>query len=106
VRELAELDRYVVLWERAAAFLGSTAKARSVARSIVLGLKLANFSHTDYLALSGEPADVYGVARVDGGWYVKLTVRSDAEQEDEMLFVISLHPAQEPIKTRGGMVNP
>jgi len=48
-------------------------------------------------------ADVYGVARDEGGWYLKLTI---IDEDGPEVLVISFHPLERPIKTNGGLVLP
>ncbi|OGQ81277.1 MAG: hypothetical protein A2289_04305 [Deltaproteobacteria bacterium RIFOXYA12_FULL_58_15] len=44
--------------------------------------------------------DIYGVHVEDQGWYLKLYV----DEEVPEVTVVSLHPLERAIKTRGGMV--
>ena len=46
--------------------------------------------------------DIYGVRTEEAGWYLKLCIDEDVSE----VTVVSLHPLERSIKTRGGVVKP
>ena len=67
----------------------------------IQSLRLTDFAHSSHLAV--HDADIYGVTANDHGWYLKLTV---VEELGKIVLVISFHPLDQPLRTRGGMVEP
>lgn len=104
VQELAQRNSYEVLWEKAGAYLGGAGEARTAAKKVMMELESSNYAHTVCLKLTGRPAGVYGVTLEDGGWYLKLTVEEleTDERPESKVVVISLHPVETPLETRGG----
>ncbi len=69
-------------------------------REVIVDLRLADFAHTAELDV--HVADVYGFLVGDHGWYLKLTVAEDGDGSS--VLVISGHPLERPLKTRGGWI--
>jgi len=65
-----------------------------------MGLMMSQYAET--VELTWDVADVYGV-QIDGeGWYLKIAI----DEEQPEVAVISFHPLERRLKTRGGWVNP
>lgn len=75
--------------ERAVAF------AHNAARS----LKPENYAHT-LLMPDGQVHDVYGLMIQEKGWYVKIEIHT----ADGQPGIVSCHPAEYDLVTRGGVV--
>jgi hypothetical protein len=83
---------------------GTQRAARAFAKSILSGLVEGAFSETIMQRFDQE-FDVYGVLEDGVVWYVKLCIDIDEEGE-EYVQVLSFHPAESPIKTKGGELKP
>ena len=101
VQALAKADEFVVGMTRAAAYFDDAVAARAAIASAIGALGPMAFAHTDQMP-SG-PFDVYGVRREDAGWYLKLAI---VHMQGRRLFVVSFHPLEFPLQTRGGTVQP
>jgi hypothetical protein len=100
VKDLAKKRRLFIQRTRALDFFTTLSEALQAARTTLLELELTNFAHT--VKMTYDVADVYGVLTEGEGWYLKLTID---DQEPEVV-VISLHPLERPLKTRGGILKP
>jgi hypothetical protein len=100
VKQLAAEGKLFVQRTRALDFFSSLKEALTVARKVLVELELPSFAYTEKLTY--DLADVYGVRIEDGGWYLKLTI----DEQVPEVAIISLHPLERPLKTRGGVVKP
>jgi hypothetical protein len=100
VKDLVEEGRLFIQRTRALDFFSTLSEALKAARVTLLELDVSNFAHT--LKMTYDVADVYGVMIEGESWYLKLTID---EQEPEVV-VISFHPLERPLKTRGGILKP
>ena len=100
IKDLAKEGRLFVQRTRALDFFATLGEALQTARTTLLDLEISNFAHT--VKMTYDVADVYGVVVEGEGWYLKLTID---EQEPEVV-VISFHPLERPLKTRGGILKP
>jgi hypothetical protein len=74
-------------------------QARRFARDAVLSLAADDFAHT-LLHGNGQLQDVYGKLIAEEGWYLKIEINvSDGEPG-----IVSCHPAEYDLGTRGGVV--
>jgi hypothetical protein len=94
-------DGRVALTHSACEFFASRTEALMRACAAIQSLRLTDFAHSSHLAV--HDADIYGVTADDHGWYLKLTV---VEELGKIVLVISFHPLDQPLRTRGGMVEP
>jgi hypothetical protein len=94
-------DGRVAVTHSACDLFPSRTEALVTVCAAIEGLRGTDFAHRSQLAL--HEADVYGVRIDDRGWYLKLTV---VEDRGQLVLVISFHPLEEPLRTRGGMVEP
>ena len=100
VRELASEGTYRVEGSENQHFV-SPKEARDFAKARLCALENAQFAKCE--RLTNDWADVYGLS-VDGcGWYLKLIV---FEEDDPRVLVVSLHPLEHRLNTRGGVVEP
>lgn len=98
VQALVGEQKFAVLKSRALDFFSTPREGRSAVAEAVASLTLKAFSHT---VQQRDVCDVYGVT-VDGhGWYLKLCI-----DEATKVLIISFHPAERPIQTKGGWVQP
>jgi hypothetical protein len=95
----AESGRLQVKRGRAANFFSSMGDALACARETILALSERNYAVTKHQA---DVCDVYGVKIEGDGWYLKLCIDESAPT----VVVVSLHPLDHPIRTRGGLINP
>jgi len=100
IKDLAKEGRLFIQRTRALDFFATLSEALQTARTTLLDLEISNFAHT--VKMTYDVADVYGVVVEGEGWYLKLTID---EQEPEVV-VISFHPLERPLKTRGGILKP
>ncbi len=93
-----------VYWSRAAAIIRelhkcSQREARQYAKDAVLTLTADDYAHsigTD----AGQVHDVYGLILQEEGWYLKIEIKVGNGRPG----IISCHPAEFDLQTRGGMV--
>jgi len=85
---------------RALDFFSSPREALATVKEVLVGLELGSFAHS--VKLTWDVADVYGVVIEEEGWYLKITV----DEEEPELVVISFHPLERPLRTRGGVIEP
>jgi hypothetical protein len=93
-----------VYWSRAAAVIRerykcSQREARQFAKDAVLSLTARDYAHsikTD----AGQVHDVYGLILEEEGWYLKIEIKGSNGRPG----IISCHPAEFDLQTRGGMV--
>jgi hypothetical protein len=100
VRELAASGQVFVQRSRALDSFDSLEEAFEAACQTLVGLTEDSFSHT--VDLTWDVADVYGVVREDGGWYLKICI----DEEEPEVAVISFHRLERPLRTRAGVVRP
>ncbi len=101
IRKLAARER-LVLTHAACDHFSTRGEALDWIHGVVADLRTENFAYT--VKLEVHTADVYGLV-VDGcGWYLKLTLEKDAR--GELVLVISCHPVEYPLVTRGGTIEP
>jgi len=74
-------------------------EARSFARKAVLSLEPSHYSESIEYQY-GTKVDVYGKILEAQGWYIKVSIESDARRA----YVHSCHLAMHPIETLGGTV--
>lgn len=75
-------------------------RAVDYATQVVLSLTPDDFAHTLKLP-DGQMHDVYGKVVGDEGWYVKIEIHPSDGQPG----IISCHPAEHALVTRGGVVH-
>jgi hypothetical protein len=93
-----------VYWSRAAAIIRKLLKcsqreARQYAKDAVLSLSVNDYAHsieTD----AGQVHDVYGLILQEEGWYLKIEIKAGSGRPG----IISCHPAEFDLQTRGGIV--
>ncbi len=100
VKELAANGKMILSATKALASFPTFEAATHAAATVIAGLHPGIFSET--LAQT-TMCDVYGVKWNSKGWYLKVTIDPDPEDE---LIVVSLHPLARPMKTNTGMVMP
>lgn len=101
IRSLAANER-LLLTHAACDYFPTRTEALDWAHGVVAELRPADFAHS--VQLEVHIADVYGVV-VDGcGWYLKLTVDSDAR--GALVLLISCHPVEYTLTTRLGSIEP
>jgi hypothetical protein len=100
VKDLVKKGRLFVQRTRALDFFPTLSEALQTARTTLLELKLTNFAHT--VKMTYDVADVYGVLVESDSWYLKLTI----DEHEPEVVVISFHPLERPLKTRGGILKP
>lgn len=77
----------------------SRERAVRFAKDAVLSLTSGNYAHT-LLLPDGQAHDVYGILLQEEGWYVKIEIHiGDGEPG-----IVSCHPAEYDLMTRGGVV--
>ena len=101
IKQLAA-DDHLLLTRRGCEYFETGAQAILEVKRLIANLTLGDFSQTAQLAK--HLADIYGIKRDGAGWYLKLTVIE--ADKDETLLVISFHPLEHPLQTRGGKVSP
>ena len=108
VRRLAAAGTFRLSIARArdplVAKFGSFPAARAFAKKALSALTESDFSETVVQRFDLK-LDVYG--RIENGvlWYIKLAIEIDGTGE-EIVLVLSFHPAERPIRTRGGELKP
>lgn len=93
-----------VYWSRATAIIQrsrrcSQREARQFAKDAVLSLTANDYAHsieTD----AGQVHDVYGLILQEEGWYLKIEIKVSNGRPG----IISCHPAEFDLQTRGGIV--
>ena len=100
VKALAAKGQLVLSRTRAVDFFETADVAVATAKQVIAGLTVSRFAET---LVQPARCDVYGVQVGEGGWYLKVTIDRDPQDE---LVVISLHPLEKPLKTNSGMVKP
>jgi hypothetical protein len=101
IRGLAARER-LVLTHAACDYFSTRSEALDWIHGVIAELRVADFAHS--VELEVHTADVYGVV-VDGcGWYLKLTLEMDAHEK--LVLVISCHPVEYSLVTRGGTIEP
>jgi hypothetical protein len=100
VKELAKARRFFVQRTRALDFFPSFQAARTAVLGVLLELEIGSYAHT--VQLTFDMADVYGIRVEDRGWYLKITI----DEQVPEVAVISFHPLERALKTRGGRVTP
>jgi hypothetical protein len=83
---------------------GTTIAARSFARDIIMSLAENAYAETIEQRF-GLLLDVYGVRAHEILWYIKLAIEVDSDGDD-LLLVVSFHPAEKSIRTKGGELKP
>ncbi len=101
IRRMVAQDEFFCAFGSAVAYFATPGEAREAVQEAVAALEETNFAET--VKLSTHVADVYGVPRDEGGWYLKLTI---IDEDGPEVLVISFHPLERPIKTNGGLVSP
>jgi UDP-galactopyranose mutase len=74
-------------------------EARAFARRAVLSLTADDYAHTVQTP-TGQVQDVYGKMIHAEGWYVKIEI----QMEDGQPGIVSCHPAEHDLVTKGGIV--
>ena len=100
IKELAAEDMFFVQRTRALDFFPTLQEARKTVQNTLSALELSQFSHT--VQLTYDVADVYGVTVEEAGWNLKITI----DEQVPEVAVISFHPLERPLRTRGGRVDP
>lgn len=100
VKTLAAEGKLIVLRTRALEFFPTLREALEEVKCAVLQLDEKQFACS--VKLTHDIADVYGVKRGCEGWYLKLTI----DDEGPEVVVISFHPLERPLRTRGGVLTP
>lgn len=100
VKQLAREGRLFLQRTRALDFFPTRQEAFRVVVEIIGALEVSMFAYTQKLTF--DTADVYAVRIEGAGWYLKLYI----DEEDPELTIISFHPLERPLKTRGGEVKP
>lgn len=77
----------------------SPQRARRVAKDVVLSLTEKDYAHSLEVR-DGQIHDVYGLVMVEAGWYVKIEIHV----RDGQPGIVSCHPAEFDLETRGGIV--
>jgi hypothetical protein len=92
----------VLVTQRVCAWFPTQSESLLTVSEVIATLSGSNFAHNAVLA--NHVADVYGVVLDDRGWYLKFSVTEDAE--GRAVVVISFHPLERALRTRGGVVIP
>ena len=100
IQQLATKRKLFIQRTRALDFFPTPMEAFSAAKEVLTTLEIKSFAQT--VKLTHDVADVYGVVIEQHGWYLKLTI----DETEPEVVVISFHPLERPLKTRGGMVKP
>lgn len=100
VKDLAAKGKMTLSATKALASFPSFDAAALAATTVIAGLHQGLFAET---LVQTTLCDVYGVRLNSKGWYLKVTIDSDPEEE---LIVVSLHPLARPLKSNTGMVMP
>lgn len=100
IQSFVREDKVFIQKTRALSFFPTRKDAYRTIKDVALSLSVSMFSHTQQLTY--DTADVYAV-RIDGaGWYMKLYIDESVPE----LTIISFHPLERPLRTRGGEVHP
>lgn len=100
VKELAASGKMIMTESKALASFPTFDAAAAAANAVIAGLHQGIFAET---LIQTTKCDVYGVKLNGKGWYLKVTIDHDPEEE---LIIVSLHPLARPLKTNTGMVMP
>ena len=100
VKALVAEGKFEVLYKRAAAFFETRHDARAAAEAFIRAVELRHYAGTKPLGI-GE-CDEYAMPVNGAGWYLKITI----DESMPGVVVVSLHPLEHPIRTRGGEVKP
>jgi hypothetical protein len=84
--------------------LGTTGAARAFAREVILTLTENDYAETVEQRF-GLALDVYGMRVEQILWFIKIAIELDTDGED-FLLVLSFHPAEKAIRTKGGKLEP
>ncbi len=101
IRSLAAQER-LLLTHAACDYFPTRTEALDWIHGVIAELRAVDFAHS--VELRAHLADVYGVVVDNCGWYIKLTVDSDAH--GKLVLVISCHPVEYPLMTRLGEIEP
>jgi hypothetical protein len=95
-------DGCLLVTQRACEWYPTQSEAVLAVSEVIGALSGSNFAHNAVLA--NHVADVYGVVLDGRGWYLKLSVTEDVD--GRVVVVISFHPLERALRTRGGLVIP
>ncbi len=101
IQSLAAEER-LVLTHAACDYFPTRTEALDWIHGVLAELRAQDFAHSVQLEI--HTADVYGVVVDNRGWYLKITVDSDAR--GRLLLVISCHPIERSLMTRLGVIEP
>ena len=101
IRSLAAKER-LVLTHAACDHFSTRTDALDWIHGVIAELRVQDYAHS--VQLEVHTADVYGVVVEGFGWYIKLTITSDAC--GKLALVISCHPVERPLMTRLGTIEP
>jgi hypothetical protein len=100
VKTLVADDKVFIQRTRALAFFEDREAAKEAVKKVFSTLTLRSYAETKIQTY--DTCDVYGVRWEGDGWYLKLCVDETMPE----VVVVSFHPLEHPLRTKGGMVNP
>ena len=110
IKELLAADRFKASRTRASEPVAAKCRctyreARTRIKELVERLTSKDFCETTIQQFS-QKWDVYAIRDDSCGWYIKLGISPSNLDGDDEVVIVSCHPLEKTIKTRGGTVDP